>query len=125
MKKRAITQTLLKRFDKDFHQEPKRVLMQNAIIKNGIQNVAFNFKSLSKMQYTFSEEIDIGKHITNQKSSGRCWLFASLNVFRHKISDRYKIEDFELSQSYQMLWDKLEKANYFLENIIIAVKPKI
>ncbi len=118
MKKKSITQTMLKKFEKDFKAEPKRRIVQNAIIKNGIQNVAINYKSKIKMQYTFSEEIDTGEYITNQKSSGRCWLFAGLNLFRHKIADRYKLKDFELSQSYQMFWDKLEKANYFLENII-------
>ena len=118
MKKRAITQTMLKKFEKDFYAKPERELFKNAIIQNGIRNVAINFKSKIKMQYTFSDEIEVGEHITNQKSSGRCWLFAGLNLFRHKISDRYKIKDFELSQSYQMFWDKLEKANYFLENII-------
>lgn len=59
-----------------------------------------------------------GAPITNQRSSGRCWLFASTNVFRIAIMKRYNLESFELSQAYLFFWDKLEKSNWFLEQII-------
>ena len=75
------------------------------------------------MHYDFSEEIDVGK-VTNQEKSGRCWMFAALNNIRYSISKDLEIKDhdFELSQAYTMFWDKLEKANYFLENIISTVE---
>lgn len=57
----------------------------------------------------------MGTPVTNQRSSGRCWLFASTNVFRVNLIKKYKIGNFELSQSYLFFWDKLEKANFFLE----------
>lgn len=59
-----------------------------------------------------------GAPVTNQHSSGRCWLFASTNVFRVALMQKYNLESFELSQAYLFFWDKLEKANYFLENVI-------
>jgi bleomycin hydrolase len=59
-----------------------------------------------------------GAPITNQRSSGRCWLFASTNVFRVALMQKYNLDSFELSQAYLFFWDKLEKANYFLENMI-------
>lgn len=59
-----------------------------------------------------------GSPITNQRSSGRCWLFASTNVFRVAFMRKYNLKEFELSQSYLFFWDKLEKANYFLEQIL-------
>lgn len=59
-----------------------------------------------------------GGPITNQRSSGRCWLFASTNVFRVALMRRYNLDGFELSQSYLFFWDKLEKSNWFLEQII-------
>ena len=59
-----------------------------------------------------------GSPITNQASSGRCWLFASTNVFRIAIMKKYKLSEFQLSQAYLFYWDKIEKANYFLENIL-------
>ncbi|KAI1307540.1 peptidase C1-like family protein [Xylaria venustula] len=62
-----------------------------------------------------------GAPITNQRSSGRCWLFASTNVFRVALMQKYNLDSFEISQAYLFFWDKLEKANYFLENIIDTV----
>lgn len=59
-----------------------------------------------------------GGPITNQRSSGRCWLFASTNVFRVALMQKYNLESFELSQAYLFFWDKLEKSNWFLEQII-------
>ncbi|PYH44699.1 C1 family peptidase, partial [Aspergillus saccharolyticus JOP 1030-1] len=59
-----------------------------------------------------------GAPITNQHSSGRCWLFASTNIFRLPLMQTYNLKDFQLSQAYLFYWDKLEKANYFLEQIL-------
>ncbi|EMD00653.1 hypothetical protein BAUCODRAFT_566432 [Baudoinia panamericana UAMH 10762] len=59
-----------------------------------------------------------GSPVTNQRSSGRCWIFAATNVFRVAVQQKYDIEKFELSQAYLFFWDKVEKANYFLESIL-------
>ncbi|KUI59880.1 Cysteine proteinase 1, mitochondrial [Cytospora mali] len=59
-----------------------------------------------------------GAPITNQRSSGRCWLFAATNVFRVALMRKYNLESFELSQAWLFFWDKLEKANYFLEQVV-------
>lgn len=59
--------------------------------------------------------------VTNQRSSGRCWIFAACNVFRIAIMQKYDIKSFELSQAYLFFWDKVEKANYFLESILDTV----
>ena len=56
--------------------------------------------------------------VTNQKSSGRCWLFAALNLFREIANKKLNMDKFELSQNFIAYWDKLEKANYFLESIL-------
>jgi bleomycin hydrolase len=65
-----------------------------------------------------------GTPVTNQRSSGRCWLFATTNVFRIAYMARYNLAEFELSQAYLFFWDKLEKANYFLETVIdLADEP--
>ncbi|KAL1652424.1 bleomycin hydrolase [Didymella pomorum] len=66
-----------------------------------------------------------GSPITNQASSGRCWLFASTNVFRIAIMKKYKLDSFQLSQAYLFYWDKMEKANYFLENILETTSDSI
>lgn len=124
MANESITNDMINDFSKYFSQEPKHNVIMNAIMKNGINQVALNNESIINLKDTFSLEIDTGK-VTNQKKSGRCWMFAALNTFRHKISEKYNIKDFELSQNYTMFWDKLEKANYFLENIIDTINEDI
>jgi bleomycin hydrolase len=66
-----------------------------------------------------------GSPITNQASSGRCWIFASTNVFRVAIMKKYKLSEFQLSQAYLFYWDKIEKANYFLESILDTTSDEI
>ena len=116
-----ISNDMLSSFKKDYNENKTYKAFANAIKKNGIQDVAFNQESLINMQYTFSNEIETGA-ITNQMKSGRCWLFAGLNTLRKMVADNIKVKDFELSQNYQMFWDKLEKSNYFLENIIETIE---
>lgn len=91
--------------------------LQNSVQKNGINNATFNTKAFSLDQHMYSIDIKTGK-VSNQKQSGRCWMFAALNNFRHKLNKDFNLLDFELSQTYTFFWDKLEKSNYFLENII-------
>lgn len=120
----GITPDMLDLFQSDFNADPQRRVLKNAVVKNGIQAVVLNQESLTRNPFTFSHEIETGK-ITSQKKSGRCWLFAGLNLMRQQVAVDLNIKDFELSQTYLMFWDKLEKANYFLENIIETLdEPK-
>ena len=120
----ALDNKTLDRFKLDYLEIPSRQVVKNAIMKNGIKAATLNGASIVNMQHTFSDEIKTGK-ATSQKNSGRCWMFAGLNTFRQKISEDLNIKDFELSQVYPMFWDKLEKSNYFLENIIKTADDKI
>lgn len=99
-------------------------VMKNAIIANGIEKVAFNNASRIGLQNNFSNEIKTGK-ITSQEKSGRCWMFAGLNLFRTRITKQLNTDDFEFSQNYPMFFDKLEKANFFLESVINTVDEDI
>ena len=119
MTKKEITREKIKRYSKNFNKDKTKEVIADAIINNGLKDVAMNYESIQNMHYDFSEEIEVGK-VTNQQKSGRCWIFAALNNIRYSISDKLNIKDhdFELSQAYSMFWDKLEKANYFLENIL-------
>lgn len=105
-------------------QDPLAEVMRNAIIANGIEKVAFNTAVSIGLQNNFNVEIKSGK-ITSQEKSGRCWVFAGLNFFRNKIAQKLNIEDFEFSQNFPMFYDKLEKANYFLESIIATAHEDI
>ncbi len=99
-------------------------VMKNAIIANGIETVAFNNNTLIGLQNNFLHEIKSGK-VTSQEKSGRCWMFAGLNLFRGKVTQSLNVEDFEFSQNYLMFYDKLEKANYFLESVLRILNEEI
>ncbi len=114
---KEINMNLVDNFSKKVKELPQSQVIKDAIMKNGIKASTENNASVAAMNHVFSDEIDTGK-VTNQKQSGRCWMFAALNTFNHKLNREFKLKDFELSQNYINFWDKFEKANYFLENII-------
>ncbi|MBC1289645.1 aminopeptidase C [Listeria welshimeri] len=104
-------------FSKKWRENPDKLVFQASIMKNGIKAATENPISKVNNQPIFSHEVKTEK-VSNQQQSGRCWMFAALNTFRHKLNGTLGLKDFELSQNYTNFWDKLEKANYFLENII-------
>ena len=112
-----ISFSMLDEFSKAFHADPANGIRKNAVVKSGLKDAAENQQEAIDNPMLFSIEIETGK-ITNQKSSGRCWLFAALNTMRFEIMQKLNLETFELSQNYQMFWDKMEKANYFLDSIV-------
>ncbi len=117
-KEGSIDKELLNKWQTSFEKVSRNKIAMNALTKNSVNEIAMNWDVVSKINHTYSHEIDTLKKITNQKKSGRCWLFAGLNVLRLATAKKLNLENFELSQSFLMFWDKLEKSNYFLENII-------
>lgn len=89
----------------------------NAVTNNDLQSLALNREVLRGDDGHFSHRIK-SKGITNQKKSGRCWMFAALNVLRPQVIRDHHMEEFEFSTAYLQFWDKLEKANLFLESVI-------
>ncbi|MBC1485757.1 aminopeptidase C [Listeria seeligeri] len=112
-----ITFNQLENFSKKWRENPDRLVFQASIMKNGIKAATENPESKARVRPVFSHEVATDK-VSNQQQSGRCWMFAALNTFRHKLNGTLGLKDFELSQNFINFWDKLEKANYFLENII-------
>ncbi|KAI1764925.1 peptidase C1B, bleomycin hydrolase [Hypoxylon sp. FL1150] len=99
--------------------DPKNRLALSALSSANPNQVLASRATKIADQQVFNVKIPFeGAPITNQRSSGRCWLFASTNVFRVALMKKYNLDSFELSQAYLFFWDKLEKSNYFLENII-------
>ncbi len=107
----------VKRFLASFDRDPKNLLALNAVTENGIAAVALSRKEVDRINYTFSNLIE-SPEATNQELSGRCWLFSGLSSLCLEAMKKLNVGTFELSEVYQMFWDKLEKANFFLENII-------
>ncbi|MHC5227913.1 C1 family peptidase [Enterococcus sp. LJL99] len=95
----------------------KDVVAKNAVTTNGIFKAAENGASIGSNNFIFSIDVDCEK-VANQNQSGRCWMFACLNILRFHIEKQYNMKTVELSQNYMYFWDKLEKANYFYENIL-------
>ena len=115
--KQNVTNEDIKRFLVSFDRDPKNLLALNAVTQNGIAAVALSRKEIDRINYTFSNLIE-SPEATNQERSGRCWLFSGLSLLCLEAMKKLNLQTFELSEVYQMFWDKLEKANYFLENII-------
>ena len=119
-----ISKEFIDKLEADFHLNPVNKIALNAVTNNGASKVAMDREKLFNYQLTFSTEIKT-PNITDQKSSGRCWIFAALNALRISAVKKMNLKDFELSQSYLMFYDKLERANYFLENIIKTLDKDI
>lgn len=98
----------------------------NAFTANNTNSILERRSTVVADTQVFNVKIPFeGSPVTNQRSSGRCWLFASTNVFRVALMKKYNLEKFELSQAYLFYWDKIEKANYFLENILQTVEEPL
>src|SRR6202012_229396 len=107
----------LERLQKDFSANPIYRLAQNAVTRETVDDVANNREIVNSIHHSLSTTLDDWKG-PNQERSGRCWLFAGLNLLRVGVMRKTGLKDFEFSQNYTMFWDKLERANYFLEAII-------
>jgi bleomycin hydrolase len=112
-----LTRDIIERIQAAYTADEKDRIIVNALTKNKITDIVLNRDFLLQHNDFFSHTIDT-EGITDQKSSGRCWLFATLNVMRPAMIATYKLKNFEFSQNYLFFWDKMEKANIFLERII-------
>ena len=104
-------------YEKEFLEDKRNIVAMNAATYNGVQKVARDVNALKDEPFAFNVDIKNGE-VTNQKQSGRCWMFASMNVLRNIVIKKFNLENFELSQSYTLFWDKLERCNYYMEAVI-------
>ena len=112
-----LTAGLVAAMQADFQSKPLYALVRNAVTQVSVQSLANRRDVVAEADHTFSIRLDDWK-VTNQKKSGRCWLFAGLNLLRVGARRKLKLKDFEFSQNFVMFWDKLEKANHFLEAVL-------
>lgn len=111
-----LTTARLQKLRTQFARDRAARLAQNAVTQVTIDDVALRRGVVSNVDHTFSTMLDDWT-TTNQKGSGRCWMFAGLNLFRAGAMQKMSIKNFEFSQNYPLFWDKLERANYFLHAI--------
>jgi bleomycin hydrolase len=107
----------LQRLAKEIAADPKHRMLQNALTRNEVDEVALDRALTVSAERSMSHQLDDWA-ATNQKHSGRCWLFAGLNLLRVGAARSMDVTEFEFSQNHLLFWDKLEKANFWLEGII-------
>lgn len=115
--KGSITPEMLSRIEKSYAGTASDKAIRNALNTASVTVLAANADNSAMIDTEFSDRIKtVG--ITDQKSSGRCWLFTGLNVLRAAAIEKYQLGDFQFSQSYCFFWDQLEKSNLFLQAVI-------
>lgn len=117
----SVTMEQLQEFGEAFRSDRSSRAAMAAVTNAGVNGAAKNQEVFRRTTHEFSLCLEQGR-ATAQKQSGRCWMFAAMNVLRFHLIHSLKLKDFELSQNYTLFYDKLEKSNYFLENILETLK---
>ena len=113
----GITDEMMTQIRQGWQGTPEELALRNAISANDINRLSVRQGIEATYDFHFSDEVK-SKGISDQQSSGRCWLFSGLNVLRAKMIEKYNLGPFEFSQNYIFFYDQLEKANLFLQGII-------
>lgn len=113
---KPIKKETLKKWDESLGRDIQHKTLKRALTDSDLTKIGLKQEHAAQSTFRFSKEIKT-LPVTNQKKSGRCWLFAGLNVLREIIAKKYNLKSFELSQNYVAFYDKLEKINYFLESV--------
>lgn len=112
-----ISKTEMDQIRSGFKKDAYTKAMQNALSSNDITKLAWNRENVGTTDHLFSYRVDVSG-ITDQKSSGRCWMFTSLNIFRPVVMKQFNLAEFEFSENYLYFYDLLEKSNLFLTNTV-------
>ena len=119
----GIRPEMLRDIQSSYRETPAEKAIRNAIAGNDIRKLTLNLDEQRGIDTHFSIRVR-SKGITDQQSSGRCWLFTGLNIMRAKAIAKYDLPGLEFSQAYSFFWDQLEKSNLFLQGILdTADKP--
>ena len=114
---KSVTADQLAEMRETYLADTKARVVRNALTKNDLSSVSRVFDAEAANPNLFSIDLKT-MPVTNQQASGRCWIFSAMNVLREKIAANYEIKEFELSQNYIAFYDKLEKANWFMECVL-------
>ena len=113
----VVTPEQISELRKGFESNPANKVAQNAVTNVQLPDLTLNRELVQNMDSSFSIKLDDWK-VTSQKRSGRCWLFAALNLFRVGAMKKMNVKKFEFSQAHIHFWDKFERSNHLLEAII-------
>lgn len=113
----------MEQYRSEVQSEPSSCLAMNACFKSDPLEMCMCRCKVMATSHVFTHKVESeGRPVTNQKSSGRCWIFAALNVMRLPFIKQYNLEEFEFSQAYLFYMDKLERCNYFLNKMVECAK---
>lgn len=119
----TITPELVEQYRNEVQNEPSSCLAMNACFKSDPLEMCMCRCKVMATSHVFTHKVESeGRPVTNQKSSGRCWIFAALNVMRLPFMKQYNLEEFEFSQAYLFYMDKIERCNYFLNKMVECAK---
>lgn len=121
---KEITKEHLNKVLEEYKDNKIYTISRCALNKNKISDLVRVSEQSEFVGNNFSINIDTLK-VSNQKNSGRCWIFAGLNILRERVAKKYNLEEFELSQNYIAFYDKLEKCNYFLNSVLELLSKNI
>lgn len=114
---KAISQNMLDEFKADFGKDISSAAAMNAVTANGLCSTARSFDAVRSAIHSYS--VELPQHgITWQKNSGRCWMYSGFNFLRDRVISKLDLDDFAFSGNYLMFYDKLEKANFYLEKVL-------
>ena len=113
----ALDAEISKKIKDDYAANPTFKVARHALSRSTLLDAIYDPSAAISTQPHFSIEIET-LPVANQKASGRCWIFAGLNILREIIAKKLDLKEFELSQNYISLFDKIEKANFALESIM-------
>ncbi|RHW51598.1 C1 family peptidase [Lactobacillus bombicola] len=119
-----LTLQELEKFSADFNKSSQNQVVARAAQKSGVLAAAYNDRVQNELTRVFSTELSTD-NVTNQRQSGRCWEFATLNILRHNFGQKYHCKNFTFSQSYNFFWDKIERANNFYNYIIATASEPL
>lgn len=123
--KGTIDKTTLNEIRSSFNNDASTKAIHNAITNSkSIRDIALNRSKVGATDHYFKYRVDV-TGITNQKSSGRCWMFTAMNTIRPNIIKDLNFKSFNFSHNYNYFWDIFEKSNLFLENIIATADKDI
>ena len=112
-----LDKKIFDQLEKIYDKDQKNKVIENAISNMGIREASLDRNIINMHDFIFSNEVET-KDVTNQKKTGRCWMFAGLNMVRMHIAKKLNMEKFELSESFLYFYDNMEKANLFLQRVI-------
>ncbi len=121
----GITTEMMQQMKKGFGGNASDKALRNIMVNNSPAKLATNYENATKFDSHFSNRV-VSKAVTDQKSSGRCWMFTGMNVLRNQAIRHHNLPaDFQFSQAYLFFYDQLEKSNLFLQAMIDTYKKSI